>query len=323
MAKRQGTYVAVVALLVAQLWAAGAPQTAIANDQIVSPAAAISGSQASSGLNTLRSDRDYSIPGTRKSTYSPFLLSRPEPVPPFPILLNAAVQRCMHDYLAQPAGLEEGFDRSRPYLVQMIRVMRANGVPDDLVYLAFAESAFSERGKGPWQFTKATAIHYGLHVNSYVDERRDPILSTKAAAEYLARLHDEAGSDWRVALVGWNGGSLAIDRYWVLRGSNFDKYSKLLPLRTRMLLARFMAVTFIAHNAVAYGIDAVNFDEPPQYRIVRAPRGTALSTLAVRHHTTVAKLKSLNPALLKDRVPPDVRSYPVRIPLVRGLRAHS
>jgi len=152
-------------------------------------------------------------------------------------------------------------------------------------------------------------------VNSWVDERRDPILSTRAAAEYLADLHDAAGHDWPVAVVGWNGGDIAINRYWGLRGNtNFYRLMNELPGYTRQLLARFMAVAFIAHNANAYGIDRIDFDQKPSYQVVKAQRGTTLTALAAAYHTTVTRLRELNPALLRDRVPQYTTTYAIRIP---------
>jgi membrane-bound lytic murein transglycosylase D len=247
---------------------------------------------------------------------SPFVTSKPKGVAPFPILLNSIVQQYVHEYLSRPGTLEASFTRSRPYLPEMARVMRSYGVPDDMVYLAFAESEFSKHGKGPWQFTKGTAEKYGLHVNHWVDERRDPILSTRAAAEYLADLHDAAGYDWRVAVVGWNRGDLAINRFWVMRGENFNRFMATLPHDTRCLLGRFMAVAFIAHNAIAYGIGNVNYDAPPAYGEVSVRGGTTLVNVARGYHTTVAHLKELNPALLRDRIPPYARNYTVRVPMV-------
>lgn len=248
---------------------------------------------------------------------SPFVVGQPKPVPPFPILLNRLVQGYVDDYVSQPASWEAGVERSRPFFLEMTQALRARGVPDDILYLSFAESDFSERGKGPWQFNKGTAQKYGLRVDGWVDERRDPVLSTKAAAEYLSDLHEAAGFDWRVAIVGWNGGDLAINRFWLLRGENFNRFMDLLPGRTRALMGRFMAFAFMAHNSTRYGIVHLDYDAPPEYHEVPVRGGTKLSQLAGSYHTTIAKLHDLNPALLRDRIPPDARSYRVRVPQLR------
>jgi hypothetical protein len=245
---------------------------------------------------------------------SPFVRSEPRPVAPFPITLNDAVQNYVQNFVDQPEGLRLAFARSRPFLPEMIKMMKAQGIPDDLVYLTFAESDFSQRGKGPWQFTVGTAARYGLHVNKWLDERRDPILSTKAAAEYLAELHDQADNDWRVALVAWNTGAGNLERYWPLEGKNYDRFAGLLPRRTRQLLNRFMAVAFIAHNASAYGIDDVSYSDEPAWTIHNFKGGTLLKSIAREFETTVSKLRELNPALRIDRVPPNERIYGIRIP---------
>jgi membrane-bound lytic murein transglycosylase D len=249
--------------------------------------------------------------------HSPFVVGQPKPVPPFPILLNRLVQGYVDDYLNRPASWEASVERSRPFFLEMTAALRAKGVPDDMLYLSFAESDFSERGKGPWQFNKGTAQKYGLRVDQWVDERRDPVLSTKAAAEYLSDLHAEAGRDWRVAVVGWNGGDLAIDRFWLLRGENFNRFMDLLPGHTRALMGRFMAFAFMAHNSTRYGIMHLDYDAPPAYHEVPVPGGTKLSHLAGSYHTTVAKLHVLNPALLRDCIPPYAHSYKLRVPLLR------
>ena len=90
------------------------------------------------------------------------MLPLPQAVPPFPILLNRAVRRYVSDFMTSPDHLQDTFDRSHPYLPDMVRVLRSYGLPDDLVYLAFAESEFSKRGKGPWQFNSDTAKRFGL-----------------------------------------------------------------------------------------------------------------------------------------------------------------
>ncbi len=256
-------------------------------------------------------------PDSGATRRSPFVVSQPKSVPPFPIILNQLVKEYVHDYEQRPESLEASFQRSRPFFLEMTQALRARGVPEDMLYLSFAESDFSKRGKGPWQFNAGTARKYGLRIDHWVDERRDPILSTKAAAEYLSDLHDEAGYDWRVAVVGWNGGDLAIDRYWLLRGQNFNRFMDLLPGHTRALMGRFMAMAFIAHNSAVYGIGDPNPKVAPSYHEVPVRGGTMLSQVAGSYHTTVATLHDLNPAILRDRVPPNARTYKIRVPLVR------
>lgn len=245
---------------------------------------------------------------------SPYIHSQPKMVAPFPLLLNRSVQNYVADFLDQPAGLKVAFQRSRPFMRDMLNVLKQQGLPDDLVYLTFAESGFSKKGKGPWQFTADTAARFGLRVNKWLDERRDPILSTKAAAEYLAELHDQADNDWRVALIGWNTGEGNLERYWLLQGANYTKFADRLPRRTRQLLNRFMAVAFIAHNAASYGLADVKYTEPPSWTMHSFKGGTLLSSIAKKFETTVAKLRDLNPALRADRVPPNERTYAVRVP---------
>lgn len=252
------------------------------------------------------------VPGSLAN--SPFIHSEPRAVAPFPLLLNSAVQSYVKNFLDQPQGLKLAFERSRPFLPEMIKMMKEQGIPDDLVYLSFAESDFSKRGKGPWQFTAGTAARYGLRVNKWIDERRDPILSTKAAAEYLAELHDQADNDWRVALVAWNTGAGNLERYWSLQGTNYDKFANLLPRRTRQLLNRFMAVAFIAHNAPAYGIGDISYANRPAWSTHIFKGGTLLKSIASQFETSVSKLRELNPALRADRVPPNERTYGIRIP---------
>ena len=241
-----------------------------------------------------------------------FQLGQPRKVPPFPLVLNANVRAYVDSYLAHSEGLKLSYARSAPYLAQMTQVLGQYGVPSDLVYLAFAESSFSKGGAGPWQLTKATARRFGLRVNDFVDERRDPLKSTRAAAEYLAKLHDQMG-DWRLTVCAWNTGENMLAHFVQDRGPDFDQLLDHLPGRTRALLNRFMAVAFISKNAREYGIEDVAYSEPPPYARISVPGGTALSQVAVATHSEVYELKYLNPAILTDRVPPG--GYNVVIPL--------
>src|SRR6185437_5534374 len=190
----------------------------------------------------------------------PYVRSEPHKVPPFPLVLNQSVQRYVDAFVEHNEGIRGSFRRSRPYLPMMVKVLENHDLPPELVYLSFAESSFSSKGAGPWQLSVATARRFNLRVNHYVDERRDPIKSTRAAAQYLATLHDEVG-DWRVALVGWNRGETAMNDYWSLRGVDYSRLTANLPYNTRSLLNRFMAVAIIAHQPERYGLEPVNYTE--------------------------------------------------------------
>ena len=250
------------------------------------------------------------LPGQNAAT--PFVHSEPHGVAPFPIVLNHTVRHYVDEILDHPGGLVESFERSRPFFADMERVLQQDGLPRDLIYLSFAESGFSSAGAGPWQLSKSTARRFGLLVNKFVDERRDPIKSTRAAAEYLATLHDET-NDWHVALIGWNKGEAVLDRFWSLRGVDYDRLVTELPSTTRGLMNRFMAVAIIAHHAREYGLQAVTFVEPPTYHTIKVKPGTLLTALAERYGTTVDRLRALNPALLRDRTPQRI-AFDVRVP---------
>jgi membrane-bound lytic murein transglycosylase D len=245
-----------------------------------------------------------------------FVLSRPQSVPPFPVVLNLAVRKYIRAVLAHPLNLELSFDRCRPFLSQMVRLLEQRNLPPDLVYLTFAESNFARGGAGPWQLTKATARRFGLRIDQEIDERRDPIMSTQAAAELLASLHGKSG-DWQITLVAWNEGERALDRFWMLRGIRYGSLARHLPARTRSLLDRFMADAFIARNASTFGMQQVSYNDPPPYHLAMVPGGTPLRAIARSHHTTVSELRWYNPAILGSEVPRDFLSFPVRIPGTR------
>jgi hypothetical protein len=244
----------------------------------------------------------------------PFVRSRPKSVPPFPLVLNRAVQSYIDSYLSQPQGLRQSFQRSGPFMPEMLSLFQDDGLPPELVYLAFAESGFSPAGAGPWQLSRATARRYGLTINQWLDERRDPIKSTRAAADYLAELHDQTGADWRMTLVAWNNGDGAVYHYLQLMTAPYERLMRRLPRRTRSLMNRFMAVALIARHASEYGLDSVGWTVLPPYRVIPVEGATSLRIVAESNHTSVPMLRQLNPALLSDRTPPGPQSYPIRVP---------
>jgi membrane-bound lytic murein transglycosylase D len=308
-----------VSLLAALIVAGWASTRAVAQD-FEGPGASSGSSLPTLGGRSAGFELETPAEAGAQPVQTSYVLPLPQPVPPFPILLNRSVRRYVSDFMTSPYHLQDTFDRSHPYLQDMVRVLRSYGLPDDLVYLAFAESEFSKQGQGPWQFTYETAKRFGLRIDDYVDERRDPVMSTKAAAEYLATLHDQAG-DWPMTLVAWNNGDSAINRYWSLRGRDMERFGSRLPRRTRGLMGRFMAVAYIAHHADSYGLTPVKLDDPPAYQMLPVTGGTPLSRVALNHGTTLEHLRELNPGLLRDIVPPDQHAYNVRIPLASDLHS--
>jgi peptidoglycan lytic transglycosylase D len=266
----------------------------------------------------LNSGEAFSIPQQQSIVFAPgtlpFVRSKPKAVPPFPLVMNRTIQNYVDEYMAQPQGLMNSFQRSQPYMPEMTSVLEREGLPRDLIYLAFAESAFSPEGAGPWQLSKSTARRFGLVINKWVDERRDPIKSTRAAAEYLATLHDEALGDWRMTLVAWNNGDARLDHYLRLQDASYEKLVASLPRRTRALMNRFMAVAIIARSSKDYGIEPVSYNESPHYSIVPVSGGMPMVRVAERFGTSASVLRSLNPALLRDRTPPGADTYPIRVP---------
>jgi len=303
---------AIVAVLA--LTVAGCASTANVQSD---PATEITVSGTAGAANLLAAGEAAPIAGSTEllaATEIPFVRSQPKSVAPFPLVLNRTVQQYVNQYASQPQGLQQSFRRSQPYMADMVRELENEGLPPDLIYLAFAESGFSPKGDGPWQLEKATARRYGLTIDQWVDERRDPVKSTRAAAEYLATLHDASGADWRMTLVAWNNGDSSLDRYARLRNASYDRMMAKLPHHTRSLMNRFMAVALIAHHANDYGLDSVSLNQPPHYRVFKVKGGTLLSYVAKQTNVTIDAIRQANPALLRDRVPTNVASYEIRVP---------
>jgi hypothetical protein len=209
--------------------------------------------------------------------------------------------------------------RSGRYVARMSSILEKEGVPQELAYLPLIESGFrphavSRAGAvGPWQFISGTGRRYGLRIDRYVDERRDPVKSTYAAARYLKDLHDTFG-DWQLSLAAYNTGEQNISR--ILERRRVEDFWEMsergyLYQETRDFVPRFLAAVQIAEMPEAYGFDAPD-DAPPRYDLVTIDRPLALSTVAQLSGSSTSELRELNPALRRDMVPPD--GYAVRLP---------
>ncbi|MGE5893781.1 MAG: transglycosylase SLT domain-containing protein, partial [bacterium] len=172
------------------------------------------------------------------------------------------------------------------------------------------------RAVGPWQFIKGTALKYGLKVNFWVDERRDPVKSTHAASRYLGELYERFES-WALAMAAYNAGEGKIER--ALRKSKADDYWPLLRTRylrseTKNYVAKFIAARQIASDPEGYGFSEIEYHSPFEFDEVEVPSPIDLEVVATAAGTTYDVIKELNPELRAWCTPLGASTYVVRIP---------
>jgi membrane-bound lytic murein transglycosylase D len=212
--------------------------------------------------------------------------------------------------------------RSGRYIPVMKKLLKEHGLPEDLVYMAFIESGFDpyaysrSKAVGPWQFIYLTGRRYGLRVNWWVDERRDPEKSTIAAAKYLKDLY-ETFACWYLAAAGYNAGEYkivkAMKRY---RTEDFWKLTevKYLKRETKNYVPLMIAAALVAKDPEKYGFADVEYQEPLRYEKVKVPELTSLSLVAKACETSLEEIKDLNPELQRGVTPPNETDYEIKIP---------
>lgn len=238
----------------------------------------------------------------------------------FPIDLNDKVLTWVRLFTTSRRGFIEGaLARATQYLPMVRQVFQEEGIPLDLAYLAVIESGYKNTARsraqavGMWQFIRSTGRIYGLTGNAWVEERRDPIKSTRAAARYLRRLY-EASGDWYLALVGYNAGPLTTERGIQGTGSrNFWDLARSRYLRneTKNYVPELCAAILVGRFPERYGLDVPQMT-PYAYETVEVDRMTSLSVLARFAGTDVQVLKDLNPELVRATTPPG--RYTLRVP---------
>jgi membrane-bound lytic murein transglycosylase D len=238
----------------------------------------------------------------------------------YPIDLNDKVLTWISLFSTTKKGfMENALGRASMYLPMIRQVFAEEGVPSDLAYLAVIESGFRNEAKsrakavGMWQFIRSTGRIYGLNGNAWVEERRDPIKATRAAARYLRRLYEITG-DWYLAASSYNAGPLTLDRAIQNLGTrNFWDLSRSRWLRTetKNYVPELCAAIVVGRNPDRYGIHIVPL-VPYVYETVTVSNMTSLTVLARCANTDAAMLKALNPELLRGSTPPG--TYQLRVP---------
>lgn len=239
-----------------------------------------------------------------------------------PLTVNDEVLSFLN-FFQTPRGraiVETGLRRAGRYRAMISRVLREEGLPQDLIYLAQAESAFqplalSRAGaRGIWQFVAWRGNEYGLRHTWWVDDRQDPEKATRAAAQHLRDLYTMFG-DWYLAMAAYNCGpgnvQKAIERtgyadFWELYRRN------VLPRETKNYVPIILALTLIAKDAAHYGIH-VDPDDPVPVDVVKPGRAIDLRLVAETIDVDVDTLRSLNPSLLRLATPDDP-AFELRLP---------
>jgi membrane-bound lytic murein transglycosylase D len=208
-------------------------------------------------------------------------------------------------------------NRCGRYRDMILGILRQYGLPEDLLYLPLIESGYNPQAyswahaSGPWQFISSTGKLYGLTYDWWLDERRDPVKSTHAAAKYLKALYEEFG-DWRLALAAYNCGEARVRRAIASAGTR-DFWRLQLPRQTRNYVPLFMAATIMAKSPEQYGF-TVEHEAPLSYDEVTIDGCTDLKVVARCSRSTVDEIKALNPELRRWCTPPNDKAYRLKIP---------
>jgi membrane-bound lytic murein transglycosylase D len=230
----------------------------------------------------------------------------------YEVIVNEQIQRFVDRYTGSRREIiRVWLSRSGRYLDMIHEVFRAQGLPEDLAFVAMVESGFnpvavSRAGaKGLWQFMASTGRRYGLRVDYWVDERLDPVKSTNAAAAYLRDLYRQFGS-WALVKAAYNAGEMKVVRairnvgtrdFWELARSRF------LRRETKEFVPAVQAATLIGRDPARYGFEPVA-SPAVAATTLQVPSGTNLRILAIVAGIPYAGLRRLNPVLIRGITPP-------------------
>jgi membrane-bound lytic murein transglycosylase D len=232
-----------------------------------------------------------------------------------PLMVNEYVTSFINFFANSQRGhntLLHAFERAGRYKAMIQRVMAEEGVPQDLIYLAVAESGFQPRAVnrrsgagGMWQFMPHG--QYGLTRNGFVDERFDPEKSTRSYARYMKFLYDQLG-DWYLAMAAYDWGAGNVQR--AVEKTGYADFWELyrrhnLPGETQNYVPEILAAIIIANNPHQYGFDEVTLDPPVLTDTVAINYSVDLRLVSDLVNAPVDELEALNPSLLRMVTPPD------------------
>lgn len=243
-----------------------------------------------------------------------------------PIDVNEAVVAYVRFFQSRAARghFAKWLGRSHRYMEKYRGILREEGLPEDTVFVAMIESGFGNfaysraKASGPWQFIGATGKHFGLAQDFWVDERRDPEKSARAAARYFKELYKQTG-DWRLSWAGYNAG---VGRIFRARKQGYDNFwemaavpgRKVLRAETKGYVPKLMAAAIITKHPEAFGFEPDDIEPQAwtEYEEVIIPHATLLSVLARAAGVSEKDIIDLNPEIRRACTPP--RPYRLKIP---------
>ena len=237
-----------------------------------------------------------------------------------PLVVNDSVLGYIHYFTGRGhSTMVTGLQRAGRFRSLIPRILDEEGIPQELIHLAQAESGFLPRAvshkaaTGMWQFVQFRGREYGLQQDRYADDRLDPEKATRAAARHLHDLYNKFG-DWYLAIAAYNCGPGVIERavertgyadFWELRAR------RVLPLETTNYVPIILAMTIMTKNANEYGLDGITTQSPLEYDTVEITSPTHLALISDLTDAPVSELLALNPALLRGLAP---AGYTLHVP---------
>jgi membrane-bound lytic murein transglycosylase D len=246
------------------------------------------------------------------------------PLSDIPLALNSKVEYFLYYFQTngKPA-FSRWLSRSSRYIPMMKEILTREGMPEDLVYVAMIESGFQMHARswanavGPWQFISETGRRYDLRIDQWIDERKNPVKATTAAALYLKELYGMFKGDWYLAAAGYNAGENKILRaISMYNTSDFWEISRgsYLKRETKEYVPKLLAAAIIAKDPARYGFTDIAYLTPIEYDTVRIPSRTNLDLAAKLSGTSYESIKELNPDLRHWCTPPNYPDYLLKIP---------
>lgn len=219
-------------------------------------------------------------------------------------------------------NIQGALERSTKYKQLIQNIFEEYDLPQELVYLPIVESLFKNnavsrvKAVGLWQIMAHRGKALGLHINYWIDERKDPEKSTRAAAKYLKDLFVLL-NDWHLALSAYNRGE-----YGLLRDMKFSNASSVsemkernaIPKETQNFVPQFIVAVKIANNPEKYGFTNLNYEQPLQYDTVIINKVIDLKIVAKCANTTVEEIRELNPAILAWCTPHGYKDFELKLP---------